>query len=664
MANRFTLPFADVGNGVTPEDGAKLFFFDAGTSNPRNTFSDKAGATPNANPVIANSNGVFSDIFIEGDYKVRLTDKNDVQIWEADSVEAGVLQDAWVSFSGAATRTSNTAFTLTGDQTGVFQVGRRIKIDDSSTLYGTIITAVFTSLTTVTVALDSGSITASSSAVSVGLVSVTNKEVDSKAINHREMGVGATARSLYEKLTDEGISVKDYGATGDGSTDDTAAIQATIDALAFGISSIGGPFTNTGKIIFPTGTYLISSALEFLPGMWVQGAGQIDGQSNTPATVINVSHDGTGFRFVRNRGSNGNLDHFGGIEHCSFNGQGSTTGTNQKIIELGDSADATTQTGAWHGFVRNCTFKNTAGHAIHSSHSQEWIIEDNYFNNVTGAIHYDTVVASSKILGNSFDLGSATKSGSIAIRLAAGLAILGGATGTLIEANYIIKYERGIRLTSIDGASVVNNELEGVTSENLWLTDLDEAGGTDGSGCVGALIEGNSFINAGADGAPIIKLDEVFQSYVGINYSASPNGSCGFFIDIIGNSHSNILLEPRHSGNNSTNVAPDPLPYDHASSVVGDQTWVKRSGIKLATRQTSTPVNEFGTADKGTIFHDGTTNNIAYWDGTSVDKLFRITATATTVGAAGSASALPATPQTYFTIVIDNTEFKIPGYLV
>ena len=97
MANRFTSPFADVGSGITPEDGAKLFFFDTGTANARNTFSDKAETTPNSNPVIANQSGVFADIFMAGTYKVRLTDKNDVQIWEADPVE-GVSINAIDSF--------------------------------------------------------------------------------------------------------------------------------------------------------------------------------------------------------------------------------------------------------------------------------------------------------------------------------------------------------------------------------------------------------------------------------------------------------------------------------------------------------------------------------------------------------------------------------------
>ena len=87
MTSRLVLPFSDVGSGIKPPSGAKLFFFEVGTSTPKNTYTDKSALIPNSNPVIADSVGVFSDIFITGSYKVVLKDKNDVQIWEADPVE-------------------------------------------------------------------------------------------------------------------------------------------------------------------------------------------------------------------------------------------------------------------------------------------------------------------------------------------------------------------------------------------------------------------------------------------------------------------------------------------------------------------------------------------------------------------------------------------------
>jgi hypothetical protein len=88
--SRFIPPYADVGKGITPSDGAKYWFFESGTSTPKNTYSDEALTTPNANPVISDSNGVFPAIWLEsGKYKNRLTDKNDVQSRpDADPIEA------------------------------------------------------------------------------------------------------------------------------------------------------------------------------------------------------------------------------------------------------------------------------------------------------------------------------------------------------------------------------------------------------------------------------------------------------------------------------------------------------------------------------------------------------------------------------------------------
>lgn len=90
--SRFIPPYADVGKGITPSDGAQLFFFATGTSTPQNTYADEALTTPNTNPVIADSNGLFGSIFIKGIYNVVLKDKNGVQQWQADPVGGSLAE--------------------------------------------------------------------------------------------------------------------------------------------------------------------------------------------------------------------------------------------------------------------------------------------------------------------------------------------------------------------------------------------------------------------------------------------------------------------------------------------------------------------------------------------------------------------------------------------
>lgn len=88
MSSRFILPFADVGSGIKPSSGAKLFFFELDGVTPKDTFSDQLSTpTPNTNPVTSDSNGVFGDIYIVGQYKVTLQNKNGSQIFGGAIVE-------------------------------------------------------------------------------------------------------------------------------------------------------------------------------------------------------------------------------------------------------------------------------------------------------------------------------------------------------------------------------------------------------------------------------------------------------------------------------------------------------------------------------------------------------------------------------------------------
>jgi|694.fasta_scaffold121979_3 hypothetical protein len=74
----------------------------------------------------------------------------------------------------------------------------------------------------------------------------------SEQVTFLAAGSGATQRTALDKLRDV-VSVKDFGAIGDGTANDTAAFQAAI-AYAQGLSALGG-----GTIFVPAGRYALTS---------------------------------------------------------------------------------------------------------------------------------------------------------------------------------------------------------------------------------------------------------------------------------------------------------------------------------------------------------------------------------------------------------------------
>lgn len=67
----------------------------------------------------------------------------------------------WWDSGMTPTRTGNATFTVTGDQTAKFVEGRRLRLTDSATIYATVVSSSYGSVTTVTVATDSGNLSAS-----------------------------------------------------------------------------------------------------------------------------------------------------------------------------------------------------------------------------------------------------------------------------------------------------------------------------------------------------------------------------------------------------------------------------------------------------------------------------------------------------------------------
>lgn len=73
-------------------------------------------------------------------------------------------------------------------------------------------------------------------------------DIESSKLQFTDNRVGAIPRTVLSRLSDS-LSVKDFGAVGDGVTDDSAAVQAAINSVT------------SGSIYFPAGNYRINTGL-------------------------------------------------------------------------------------------------------------------------------------------------------------------------------------------------------------------------------------------------------------------------------------------------------------------------------------------------------------------------------------------------------------------
>jgi hypothetical protein len=87
--------------------------------------------------------------------------------------------------------------------------------------------------------------------------------ISSADVSFLQAGSGAVVRTAQSKMRDV-VSVKDFGAVGDGVADDTVAIQAAVDYL-----SVDG-----GTVEVPAGTYLCNTPIVLKNGVDLTGAGR------------------------------------------------------------------------------------------------------------------------------------------------------------------------------------------------------------------------------------------------------------------------------------------------------------------------------------------------------------------------------------------------------
>lgn len=216
---RFPLPRQDCfdTNG-NPRAGAKLYFYTTGTTTPLATYSNSGLSIANSNPVVADSAGLFGEIFLTSAaaYKVVLKTSADVTVWTADPVTSGTA---------------------------------------SSDLAGLVNAAAITS-------------------------TVSEQQAIVNKLQFLQAGAGAVTRSVQSKLR-EIVSVTDFGAVGDGSTDDLAAFLAAVA---------------TGKDVYvPDGNWRLSAAVTITTsGQQILGSGgKCFIQTTSDTAHIFVVGDGT-----------------------------------------------------------------------------------------------------------------------------------------------------------------------------------------------------------------------------------------------------------------------------------------------------------------------------------------------------------------------------------
>lgn len=203
-----------------PLVGGKVYTYDAGTNNPRQTFSDAAGLVPNTNPVILDARGEAT-IFWNGTYKVVLKDALDNTIWTVDNIAANDVTAAVAALQADLLSTASAA-------KGAGMIGFLYSLGYVAGTVGRWLQDL---------ALAAGS-------TFIGWISA---------------GAGAVLRTVRDKLRDQNC-VFDFMTTaqiadvqaGTLALDVTAAVQAAIDA------SYGK------KLFFPKGAYKITSELKVL----------------------------------------------------------------------------------------------------------------------------------------------------------------------------------------------------------------------------------------------------------------------------------------------------------------------------------------------------------------------------------------------------------------
>lgn len=337
-----------IGNGFQffdtngkPLNAGLLNTYAAGISTPQPTFTTNVGNVQNSNPIVLGVDGrPPQEIWLTAGvaYKFVLTDSLSNIIGSYDNlvgindINVSSTVNEWTTgaFPGL-TYINATQFSITGDQTAILTLNRRVKTTNTGgTIYGYITASSFgTGVTTVTIITDAGSLDSGLSVVAYGINNPTNPSIPQSYARRDVANTFAADQTISSTDTGAGVgpinylyrnsgspAVSDFigsvyfdGNNGSGTRKTYARVTPLLDnvtagaeqgRLRFHILVAGSEVivAELGKGIIlgsPTGSFIAQDALNAAAGLYDNGTRVI---SLVPGGTGQTWYDKSGSRAI------------------------------------------------------------------------------------------------------------------------------------------------------------------------------------------------------------------------------------------------------------------------------------------------------------------------------------------------------------------------------